>query len=92
MRLQTGELIISSAFRAKVKDCRAEWKKAIRKHVRGIWGDVGIDTAYRNDLGSAFDRFRLISKHTTECGFNFYVVTAADRSHTGIFLDEEVST
>lgn len=61
---------------------------AVRRHVRGDWGEVDQDDWRENDL-SLKEGFRLLSAYSSKDGVRFWVLTEADRSVTTVLLPSE---
>ena len=62
--------------------------KALHRHGRGDWGDVGEADRRENDL-SAREGYRVLSSYTADDGTKFWVITEADRSSTTVLLPDE---
>jgi len=62
--------------------------KALSRHVRGDWGDVGKDDRKENEI-SLKEGFRLLSVYRTETGVKFWIITEADRSVTTVLMPED---
>lgn len=61
---------------------------AVRRHVRGDWGEVEEDDRRENEL-SLREGFRLLSAYTSGDGEPFWIITEADRSATTVLLPGE---
>jgi hypothetical protein len=64
---------------------REDITKALGRHVRGDWGDVGRGDWRENEL-SLREGFRLWSVYRGADGTKFNVITEADRSSTCVLL------
>lgn len=62
--------------------------RALGRHVRGDWGEVGIEDNDENNL-SVREGFRVLSAYRSSKGVRFWVITEADRSATTVLLPEE---
>ena len=61
---------------------------ALRRHLRGDWGDLGFSDRQQNEralLGGG----RLFSAFRSQEGERFYVITEPDRSGTTLLLPED---
>lgn len=61
---------------------------AVRRHVRGDWGEVDRDDWRENDLSLKVGH-RLVSAYTSKGGERFWIITEADRSATTVLLPSE---
>lgn len=61
---------------------------AIRRHVRGDWGDCGKEDWSENEY-SLEKSLRLFSVYHDRSGVKFWVITEADRSATTVLLPSE---
>lgn len=61
---------------------------ALRRHMRGDWGELGSEDWAENEL-SLKEGFRLLSAYKSKAGVKFWVITEADRSATTILLPNE---
>jgi hypothetical protein len=62
--------------------------KALARHHRGDWGDVGRHD-WRANEEALTEGFRLFSVYRSESSVKFWVITEADRSSTCVLLPEE---
>lgn len=62
--------------------------RALRRHMRGDWGEVDQDDAALNNIALT-NGGRLLSAYTSTDGKRFWIITEADRSATTILLPEE---
>lgn len=62
--------------------------EALRRHMRGDWGDVDDEDKQANDQ-SVMDGTRLLSAYRLSTGVSFWIITEADRSSTTLLLPEE---
>ncbi len=67
---------------------RADVLQALRRHIRGDWGDVDAHDRRENEL-ALHSGFRLFSVYRSQDGQAFWVITEADRSATTILLPDE---
>ena len=56
---------------------------ALARHVEGDWGSVDEHDQKQNELAL---KHRLISKHVSHNGLEFWIITEADRSSTTVQL------
>jgi hypothetical protein len=56
---------------------------ALQRHVEGDWGGVDEHVRSRNEVALVH---RITSKHESENGVRFWIITEADRSVTTILL------
>ncbi len=62
--------------------------RALARHERGDWGDLGgEDIAANNE--ALLNEGRLLSVYKAADGTRFYVITECDRSYTTVLLPEE---
>src|SRR5688572_11675140 len=61
---------------------------ALKRHLRGDWGDLDKDDKIENEL-SLEKGFRLLSAYKGANGTKFWIITEADRSSTCILLPLE---
>jgi hypothetical protein len=66
----------------------SEFLRALRRHLRGDWGELDREDRAANDQALLEGR-RLLSAYTTETGTKFWIVTEADRSVTTVLLPGE---
>lgn len=81
-----GELFCTPGVADKLNP--NEVVRALHRHVRGDWGDVGREDWDENDL-SLREGFRLLSSYRSRDGTKFWLITEADRSMTTVLLPEE---
>ncbi len=67
---------------------RSEIIKAIGRHARGDWGELGADDIKQNEIALKLGD-RLFSVFSDERSTRFYVITEADRSVTTVLLPDE---
>lgn len=65
-----------------------EVSAALRRHIRGDWGDVDSHDWAANQA-ALVDGSRLLSVYRTVEGTTFYVITEHDRSITTVLLPED---
>ncbi|MCH7728278.1 MAG: hypothetical protein IH991_17635 [Planctomycetes bacterium] len=61
---------------------------ALRRHVRGDWGEVDDHDRHENEL-SLRKGFRLMSVYRDRHDTKFWIITEADRSATTVLLPED---
>lgn len=61
---------------------------ALRRHLRGDWGELSLDDQQANS-DALKNRARLLSAYETDAGVRFWLITEADRSSTTILLPNE---
>ena len=85
-RFDSGEIIVTDGAAEKIPP--ADVQAALRRHLRGDWGEFGPEDRRRNDeileLGGT-----LASIYTASNGVKFYVLTESDRSVTTVLLPDE---
>jgi hypothetical protein len=85
-KFDPGRVIITADAAQKIPD--VEIQAALRRHLRGDWGELGDEDRRRND--ETLERGgTLASIFTAANGTKFYVLTEPDRSATTILLPEE---
>ena len=62
--------------------------RALARHSRGDWGELGAEDWRENDRGVHCGG-RLLSTYRTDHGTKFWIVTEADRSATTVLLPED---
>lgn len=66
----------------------SEMFRALRRHARGDWGDLGEEDRQANERALT-DGSRLFSAYHTESGTKFWIITECDRSVTTVLLPSE---
>lgn len=61
---------------------------ALRRHVHGDWGEVGVEDQNENNR-SLREGFRILSAYRASNGTRFWIISEADRSVTTILLPED---
>ena len=61
---------------------------ALRRHVRGDWGELDTRDRHENEI-SLKEGFRILSAYRASSGTKFWIITEADRSATTILLPED---
>ena len=61
---------------------------ALKRHLRGDWGDLDKDDKTENEL-SLEKGFRLLSAYKGANGTKFWIITEADRSYTTVLLPSD---
>ena len=85
-RFSPGRVMITpAAARALAGD---EITLALRRHLRGDWGDLSTDDRRENDR-ALFHGGRLLSVYRSRAGERFYVLTESDRAVTTLLLPED---
>jgi hypothetical protein len=85
-RFQLGKIYVTPGASDAISD--EERIDALRRHVRGDWGEVCDEDKAENDF--AIDKYlRVLSAYTTTSGVRFWIITEADRSVTTILLPDE---
>lgn len=85
-RFNPGRLMITS--NAKDALPKAEVNAAIRRHLRGDWGDVCESDGQLNE-DALRDGDRLFSVYHTADGEKFWIITESDRSATTVLLPSD---
>lgn len=88
-RFHLGQTVITRKALAALQP--EEVVAALGRHVLGDWGEVPAVRSRANDL-AVRENGQVVSAFRSEtAGGPFYVVTAADRSETTVFLPDEVT-
>jgi hypothetical protein len=61
---------------------------ALSCHVRGDWGELGVEDKATNDRALVIGE-RLLSSYRTVDGMKFWIITEWDRSATTVLLPED---
>ena len=100
-KFSPGQIVITANAQAQLP--MPEVEAALRRHLRGDWGDLGTEDVQENER-SLKDGCRLLSAYCTSnrqpslsersfsCtskGTKFWIITEADRSVTTILLPED---
>jgi hypothetical protein len=85
-KFPSGEINITAGA---LKELPAEdIQAALRRHLRGDWGDLDVEDRKQND--ETLERGGTIASiYRASNGVKFYIVTEADRSATTVLLPEE---
>jgi len=86
VRFPLGQLVATPAALAELT--HEDIQTALKRHLRGDWGDVEDEDRAENDF-SLKQGFRLLSVYTGSNGTKFWIITEADRSSTTILLPSE---
>ena len=63
-------------------------EKALKRHLRGDWGDLDEHDRRENE-SSLKAGFRLLSAYRASNGVKFWIITEADRDVTTVLLPED---
>ena len=85
IRFPLGQIVVTSNAMSLL--AHAEIQEALRRHVRGDWGQVCDEDAAENEL-SLREGYRLLSVYG-EGDRRFWIITEADRSVTTILMPED---
>lgn len=85
-KFQLGRTVITANAARELPS--EEVAAALRRHVRGDWGDVDNHDWAANEA-ALVDGSRLLSVYRTTKGIKFYVITEHDRSSTTVLLPED---
>jgi hypothetical protein len=85
-RFETGQISVTSNALTRLP--AHDVFRAIGRHIRGDWGEVGEEDRKENEL-SLSKGFRLLSVYTATNGVKFWIITEADRSSTTVLLPED---
>ena len=85
-KFSPGHIVITSNAAQHLSD--ADIASALRRHLRGDWGDLNAHDQRENER-SLLDGCRLLSAYQTAAGVRFWVITEADRSVTTLLLPED---
>lgn len=83
---QTGQLVATPTVLNEVP--RPELLAALRRHMRGDWGEVCAADRRTNDHALR-NGDRLLSVYKSEAGVKFWIITERDRSATTILLPSD---
>jgi len=67
----------------------SELLRALRRHAREDWGDLGRDDLAENKRAVDQGGGRILSEYHSEAGTKFWIITEADRSATTVLLPDE---
>ncbi len=81
-----GQLVATPNSLANVD--RSDVERALARHARGDWGDVGTEDRAANDA-AVRNGERLLSSYRSSSGVKFWIITEADRSATTVLLPED---
>jgi hypothetical protein len=85
-KFSLGQVVITSNAMAQLPP--DDVTAAMRRHVRGDWGE--LDTHDREEnLRSLQDGCRILSAYRASNGIKFWIITEADRSVTTVLLPED---
>ena len=65
-----------------------ELQLSLTRHVLGDWGELDADDIRANERALS-EGGRLVSRHRTDAGVIFYIITECDRSYTTVLLPED---
>lgn len=85
-RFSPGRLVITIAAAHVLAD--AEVALALRRHLRGDWGELTADDRRQNEAALAHGG-TLFAIYRTHGGQRFYVLTEPDHSATTVLLPED---
>ena len=81
-----GRIVITANAAQHLSD--DDITSALRRHLRGDWGDLNAHDKHENER-SLLDGCRLLSAYQTAAGVRFWVITEWDRSVTTLLLPED---
>lgn len=86
IELTLGKIVVTPGALESVDP--GDVMRALTKHHRGDWGELGKDDWAANNL--ALDEgLRILSAYRDQKGTKFWVITEADRSATTVLLPDE---
>jgi hypothetical protein len=85
-RFRLGRLVITPSAMAEIHP--HEVVRALARHSRGDWGELGAEDWRENDR-CLHCGGRLLSAYRTEQGARYWIITEADRSVTTVLLPED---
>jgi hypothetical protein len=85
-RFRLGRVVITPAAMAEIHP--HEVARALARHGRGDWGDLGADDWRENDR-CLHQGGRLLSVYRGDNGAKFWIITESDRSVTTVLLPED---
>lgn len=86
LKFPLGQLVMTPGARDGIPP--SEMMKALRRHARGDWGEVGEEDQLANDSALQHGS-RLLSAYRTQNDVKFWIITEADRTVTTVLLPEE---
>ena len=93
MHFELGDIEISQAAEAALRQSGIRSEDLLRRHLSGEWGNVAEHCAQANDLALHEDRPHAIrSRHLLPSDGEAVIVTSVDRSRTRLQLLEEYRT
>lgn len=85
-RFSLGRVVITRAALARL--AHHDVQEALRRHVRGDWGDLNEHDTQVNER-SLDQGLRVCSRYVATNGTAFWVITEHDRSQTTVLLPED---
>ena len=85
-RFPLGELYVTAAVDRTIAP--ADISRALARHAKGDWGDVGPEDWAENEL-SLNEGYRLLSVYKDAQGVTFWIITERDRSVTTVLLPDD---
>ena len=85
-RLSLGHVCITPNAAAAIPP--EEVQQALRRHVRGDWGELGEEDRKAND-SSLNSGCRILSAYRGSNGTKFWIITEANRASTTVLLPED---
>lgn len=86
VKFPLGQLVATPAALAELT--HEDIQTALKRHLRGDWGDLDKEDKTENEL-SLEKGFRLLSAYKGANGTKFWIITEADRSYTTVLLPSD---
>ena len=85
-KFEAGQIVSTP----KALECvdRKEIQQALKRHLKGDWGDLHEDDKEANDLALESGD-RLLSAYESKSGETFWIITEADRSVTTVLMPDD---
>ena len=85
-KFSPGRIVITANAQAQVP--REDVLAALKRHLRGDWGELPAQDAHENER-SLLQGCRLLFAYRTSKGLQFWILTESDRSVTTILLPKD---
>jgi hypothetical protein len=87
-RFALGRIVATPGALAALEAAGHTPLEFLHRHVRGDWGEVGVEDARANDV-AVRNGLRVLSAYRTRRGTRLWVITEADRQVTTLLLPGE---
>lgn len=85
-KFSLGQIVATAQAMATIT--KEDIQLALERHVKGDWGEVGIEDGEANEQ-ALLDGERLLSVYEASGGETFWIITEADRSSTTVLLPSD---